>query len=303
MYRFNRLLIPIDFTSKDRTLISYASHIAELANSNRVYFVHVAANLELPVEIREKYPSVTEPLDEFAVRKMEKIVREILGNKTKPELIFEVGEGEPVRNLLRFIKIKDIDLVLVGKSTGHDTDSALAEKLARKATCSVLVVPENAPSFYKKVVLATDFSNHSLDALDVAGTFAHSAGLETFTCLHIYNVPTGYYKTGKSYEQFAQIMEKNATDQFMAQMRLVDLKNVNPDLELVLDKHPDEKITSYIKEHHSDLLIMGTRGRAGGTGILLGSITEQVIRKANIPLLAVKKKGTGLDLLQAILEN
>jgi len=303
MYRFNRLLVAIDFTAKDHTLISYSRQIAELADSSRIYFVHIAGNLEIPDEIRDKYPAVTEPLDEYAVKKMKTLAADIFDGRPKPELLFEVGEGETVSNLLRQIKIKDIDLVLVGKSGGHDADTAVAEKLARKAPCSVLIIPEGAHPFYKKVVLATDFSNHSLDALDVTGAFTHSAGLDSFTCLHVYNVPTGYYKTGKSYEQFAGIMEKNATDQFMAQMRLVDLKNVNPHLELILDKYPEEKIISYVAEHHSDFLVMGTRGRAGGAGILLGSVTEQVIRKTTIPLLAVKKKGTGLDLLQALLEN
>jgi nucleotide-binding universal stress UspA family protein len=162
-------------------------------------------------------------------------------------------------------------------------------------------VPEGAQPLYKNVVLATDFSNHSLDALDVTGAFTGSAGLDTFTCLHVYNVPAGYYKTGKSYEQFAAIMEKNATDQFMAQLRLVNLQKVNPHLELILHRYPEEKIISYVNQHAADLLVMGARGRAGGAAILLGSVTEQVIRKVSVPLLAVKKKGAGLDLLEAIL--
>jgi nucleotide-binding universal stress UspA family protein len=301
MYRFNRLLVAIDFTSKDNTLISYARHIAGLANSSRVYFMHVAEDLEMPDDIRKNYPDISESVDDFAIKRMEKLSGGIFGGAENPELYFAVEEGEPVRNLLNFIRLNDIDLVLVGKSAGHESGSAIAEKLARKAPCSVLIVPEGAQPLYKNVVLATDFSNHSLDALDVTGAFTGSAGLDTFTCLHVYNVPAGYYKTGKSYEQFAAIMEKNATDQFMAQLRLVNLQKVNPHLELILHRYPEEKIISYVNQHAADLLVMGARGRAGGAAILLGSVTEQVIRKVSVPLLAVKKKGAGLDLLEAIL--
>ena len=49
------------------------------------------------------------------------------------------------------------------------------------------------------------------------------------------------------------------------------------------------------------LIVVGARGRSGDiAAILLGSITEGLIRKLDRPLLAVKEKGEGLNILEAI---
>jgi nucleotide-binding universal stress UspA family protein len=46
---------------------------------------------------------------------------------------------------------------------------------------------------------------------------------------------------------------------------------------------------------------MGARGRKAGAGVLLGSVTEHLIKTTTVPLMAVKEKGTGMGLLDALL--
>jgi len=299
MYRFNKLLVALDFSSSDNSVLAYASHIARLADSGKVYFVHVTQNFEISQEIRNQYPALNEPLDEYALNRMNNLTEKFFAGNDKADLHFEVSEGDQISNILRMIKIKDIDLVLVGK-TG---DYVLGEKLARKAPCSVLSVPDGIQPFYKNIAVGCDFSANCLDAMDVARAFTISAKLKSFSCLHVYDVPSGYYKTGKTYEDFAEIIKNNATHQFIAMLKQLDMQNINPDLELILDKKPAQAIDQFVQKSGSDLLIVGARGRDKGAGILLGSITEQLIRAANIPVLAVKKKGTGLDILEAILSR
>ena len=301
MYRFKKLMVAVNFNSEDHSLLAYASHISKLAQSSKVYFVHFTDNLEIPSEIRKQYPSLVEPLDEFALKRMKELATLFFTKRSDLEMSFEVVEGDQVSSMLRLIKIKDIDLVLVGKNNESQNDHLLGEKLARKAPCSVLVVPNGSKPLYNKITVASDFSNHSLAAMDVGRAFASSAGIDSIDCLHVYNIPAGYYKTGKSYEQFSDIMKNNAQRQFEKILKDLNMNGVHSNLQLVLDGKPARAIDQYILESNSDLLIMGTRGRANGAGILLGSVTEKVIQTINIPLLAVKKKGAGLDILDAIL--
>jgi len=301
MYRFNKLMIAVNFNSADHSLLAYSSHVAKLAKSSKIYFVHFAENLEIPTEIRDQYPSLIQPLDEFALRQMEDLAMQYFADRKDLQISFEVGEGDQVNNMLRLIKIKDIDLVLVGKNSDTPNDHYLGEKLARKAPCSVLVIPKGTKPVYHEITVASDFSNHSLDAMDVGRAFASSAGINSFKCLHIYDVPSGYYKTGKSYAQFSDIMEGNAKKQYEEILKNLNMNGVSSDLKLVLDGKPARAIEQYVKDAGSDLLIMGARGRANGAGLLLGSVTEKLIGNVNIPLLAVKKKGAGLDIVNAIL--
>jgi nucleotide-binding universal stress UspA family protein len=179
----------------------------------------------------------------------------------------------------------------------------LGEKLARKAPCSVLVVPKGTKPVYHTITVGSDFSNHSLDAMDVGRAFAGSAGIKSIDCLHVFDIPSGYYKTGKSYEQFSEIMKSNARKQFEELTKNLNMNGVHSKLDMVIDGKPARAIEQHITEKDSDLLILGARGRANGAGILLGSVTEKLIRTVNVPLLAVKKKGTGLDILDAILKR
>ena len=170
MYRFNKLMVAMDFSASDHSVLAYASHIARLADSAKVYFVHVAENFELPDEIRVQYPSLIEPLDEYALKRMKELTALFFSDHENIDLIFEVGEGEQVSNLLHLIKIKDIDLVLVAKPASNLNDNSLGEKLARKTPCSVLIVPDATKPIYSSITLACDFSSNSLDAMDVART-------------------------------------------------------------------------------------------------------------------------------------
>ena len=50
---------------------------------------------------------------------------------------------------------------------------------------------------------------------------------------------------------------------------------------------PYEAILSYVSENDIDLIVMGTHGRSGLSRVLLGSVTERVIRLSSVPVVAV----------------
>ena len=50
---------------------------------------------------------------------------------------------------------------------------------------------------------------------------------------------------------------------------------------------PDEAISEYAEEAAVDVIVMGTHGRSGLDRVILGSVTERVIRGSKIPVLAV----------------
>ena len=54
---------------------------------------------------------------------------------------------------------------------------------------------------------------------------------------------------------------------------------------------PFLEILTYAKEFDVDLIVLGTHGRSGLAHVLLGSVTERVVRKARCPVLTVRAKG------------
>jgi nucleotide-binding universal stress UspA family protein len=77
----------------------------------------------------------------------------------------------------------------------------------------------------------------------------------------------------------------------MARTELDALGPVGPtiDIERVLRDGPAVETTlGLADEVHADLIVMGTHGRGGLGRLLLGSVAEQVLRRAHVPVLFVK---------------
>lgn len=55
----------------------------------------------------------------------------------------------------------------------------------------------------------------------------------------------------------------------------------------VREGHPAKEILAVSEEH--DLICMGTHGRSGLEHLLLGSVTEKVIRHATVPVLVIRQ--------------
>ena len=57
----------------------------------------------------------------------------------------------------------------------------------------------------------------------------------------------------------------------------------------VRDGDPAAEIQAYAEEIDADLIATGTRGRHGDHGFLLGSVAEEVVRHAPVPVLSVRQ--------------
>ncbi|MFB1064029.1 universal stress protein [Natrinema sp. H-ect4] len=51
---------------------------------------------------------------------------------------------------------------------------------------------------------------------------------------------------------------------------------------------PHEAILAYADDHGIDMIVMGTQGRTGLDRVLVGSVTERIVRMADIPVVTVR---------------
>ena len=303
MYEIKRLLVGVSFAKQDGASIRYAAMISRLARSEKVVFLHVASRVDLPEDILEEYPDLLQPVDEYARGEMEELVHQYFEGHPGTEISYQVVEGSPLIEFLRTAKEEDIDLIVMRKRREPTASGSLFEKLARKAPCSVLFVPEGSKAWFTNILVPVDFSDNSLDAMEAAVTMGLGAtGIKEIYCLHVYSVPMAYYKTGKSYEQFAEIMKGHAERYYKEFIKKVDLKGLTAVPIFKLEKKESRGIEGVIKEHGISLVVIGARGRKAGAGVLLGSVTEHLIETTTVPLMAVKKKGTGMSFLDALLK-
>jgi nucleotide-binding universal stress UspA family protein len=65
---------------------------------------------------------------------------------------------------------------------------------------------------------------------------------------------------------------------------------------LVWEGDPGDSIAAAVEAEHADLVVVGTRGRSGAERMLLGSVSDHVVRHAECPVLVVRpsKHPTGV---------
>ena len=301
MYRYKRLLVGISLNDQDGTSIRYAAMISRLAKSEMITFLHVANTTEIDEDVCEIYPELMQSCDGSTTQEIENVVKKFYDGHPDTRINCEAVEGSPLVELLKRSKKEKVDLIIMRKRVGDKSSGTLVTKLARRAPCSVLFVPERAKAWYKNILVPIDFSKNSEHAMEVAIAFALASKINEIRCLHVYSVPPGFHKTGKSYEQFAEIMKGHAEKNFKEFMKKIDLKGITAVPKFRLDNKDARGIwEEMLEKSEIHLLIMGARGRKAGAGVLLGSVTEHLIKTTTVPLMAVKEKGTGMGLLDAL---
>lgn len=301
MRRYKNILLGLELAGQDEAIIRYAGMISHMAHTEKIYFLHVAAALDLLGEIYTQYPELRDPPDRMIREHLEDTVRENFRGFSETETFCEVSEGKILDELLRAIRMKDIDLVIMGRGTPEDARGRLAKRIARKAPCPVLIIPEKSEARLNKVLVATDFSEYSAPAMEAGIAFASAAGIPEILCLHVYQVPLGYFKTGKNREEFAGIMLNNARENFQRFIRQFDLKGLNVREEYLLESDVAKAIREAAAREAIDLIIVGSRGKSASAVVLLGSVTENLVASSPIPLLDAKPKGAGIGLIDALL--
>lgn len=307
MYRFKNLMVGLALKEQDKTKIRYAGLVSWLASSERITFSHIISCEKLPEGCRAEIPP---PIEEKTRRRMKELVEEYYDGHPATKLEYDVIAELPLVEIeiLRRLKEKEADLIILGRISGEFTgEETLPVKISREASCSTLYIPEeleprtNHPQDIN-ILVPVDFSENAAEAMRLAVDFAVTHEIPSIYCVHVYDVPLGYYKRGKEYEEFAEVMEKNAEKRCQEFIKEINFKGIylNPII-VRIHKRPYETIAKTVDEYGIDLIIIGSRGKNAAARFLLDSVTEQLIRKTTAPLLSFKKKGKDMSLFEALL--
>lgn len=147
----------------------------------------------------------------------------------------------------------------------------------------------------KKVLCPVDLSEAGVSPAEQAASLAKSLGAE-LVLLHVMGEPAfavgdpllapadvaGYALPALA-EEYRVEMEKRLG-------RLGDrLRAQGVSVATLLVRGPThEAIVSAANDQHADLIVMGTHGRSGLQHLLLGSVTERVVRTAKVPVMTLR---------------
>ncbi|CAN5155601.1 hypothetical protein BH24ACT10_BH24ACT10_09130 [soil metagenome] len=136
------------------------------------------------------------------------------------------------------------------------------------------------------LVVAVDDSPPALEALRFAGELAQGLG-QPLTVLSVWNFVNGHGPAAKGDEPLSE-----AAWQAEAERRLDVLLGEHPLLGVEVYRavvHGNTSPTLLAATHAAHHLVIGSRGRGGFTGLLLGSTSDQLVRHASCPVTVVRR--------------
>ena len=140
----------------------------------------------------------------------------------------------------------------------------------------------------KKILVPTDFSEHSSKAIHYGAELAAKFGSELHLLHAIEMTPLLYGESAYFPPDSEAELEKAAARQLddLPDCATGDLRIVRK----VQHGHPFVEIIRYAKENEIGLIVLGTHGRGAIAHMLLGSVAEKIVRKAPCPVLTVRDK-------------
>ncbi len=304
MLTISKILYPTDFSK----CASHAlPHTLDLARQYgcELHLLHALVMHDAdPSNISHRLPDMEElykALEEHAEMQMKAALegQEEAGLQVKSALVRAISAAGAI---LDYAAENEIDLIAMGTHGRRGLRRLLlgsvAEEVVRLAPCPVLTVPErlDVPAGrIESIVVPVDFSEHAKLALLYATEFA-AAYHARLHLLHVVDeviypdfyppvVPSGGSITEELRDQSLQRMRSLLTD--------IEHTQTNKEVHVRAGRAAPE-IASFTAELAADLVVIASHGLTGISHMLLGSVTEQLIRRAHCPVLTVKAFGRQL---------
>jgi nucleotide-binding universal stress UspA family protein len=303
MKRFRNILFLAD---RADGIAAGLSRAVELAGTNeaRLTVMDVIPEVALSGYIERTYDiDLNAQLKEQRLRLLESLTRPFTDQGVP--VYTAVARGKPFLEVIRAVERNGHDLVI--KVAEHDPGQGISllgstdMHLLRKCPVPVWIDRPGEKSVYRRILAAVDpFDDESGNLqrliLDLATSLA-AREQATLEVIHAWALAGESMLThGRAriprvelqlLRQAEETRHREALDTLLRPYKLSTADNT---VHLIKGKAA-ESISRLAQHHNTDLVVMGTLGRAGIAGLFIGNTAENVLRETHTAVLTVKPDG------------
>ncbi|HWK72956.1 MAG TPA: universal stress protein [Povalibacter sp.] len=256
---------------------------------------HWKAHLTILHVLEEEMPSLDPDLLPSWKRSAEPV------DKVRDHILADLGElaeaatilverGATIDTIMRVAAISSSELIVIGVARNELLGQLMlgrtVDGLLRHSGVPVLVVKERVRHPYRRIVVATDFSESSRHALVTA---MHFFADEAFDILHAYDAPmSGLVGDPATYRlQYRKLAELDC-EAFLRDTAELASRRERPNVLLEYGA-PGHLLREYAVDHSADLVVVGTHGRSAIFDVLLGSVAKQILEGVPCDTLVVRE--------------
>ena len=141
---------------------------------------------------------------------------------------------------------------------------------------------------FKNILVPTDFSENSINALE----FALYLAKQSKSIIHVLHIIEPISRSKTFIDNFSELkFEKSrfldAEEELRRFVNRISLQGVQI-VEALDPGKPHEQILSYSRHHNIDLIVIASHGWTGLTNMTTGSIANKILRSSEVPTILVK---------------
>jgi nucleotide-binding universal stress UspA family protein len=289
-----RILVPTDFSTTSEGAERLALILAGKVEA-AVHLLHVQELLDDP-HLEESHQRELENLISRSEEHKQEMLEAADGRAPVPlqtHLVRGISAAETITETCAQLRC---DLVVMGthgrRGLRHLLLGSVAENVVRTAPAQVITVRNQPSDQWQRIgsiLVPYDFSEHSLNALQVAALWARILDA-SLTLLHVIEpvVYPEFYAVDLMPSSMVHRLQERSKEALVkeAETHLPDLKTTAT----VASGHAAETIVDTVARDQHDMVIMGTRGLSAFEHLLLGSVAEHVVRTSPAPVLTVRSR-------------
>jgi len=279
-----KILLAQDFDSSSKHVTHTAVALAKTFNSTVV-----------PIHV---FP------DDILNEKVKKMIKETVTTKMDATVTFIKSQGVEVESpiiekgvayeaIVKAGTANNVNLILAG--SGENREEAqfqlgtTTERIILSSEKPVFVVKENIILNVKHILCPVDFSSASKRALQnaIIMTRRFKAKLVILSVCEIQT--SSWFSSKDELEKENTVRVEKHKEDFDAFIQTLNLNDLDYNLE-TSKGNPAEEILASIEKNSIDLLVIGTAGRTGLNRLVMGSVTEKVIREVPCSFLTLKSE-------------
>ena len=143
----------------------------------------------------------------------------------------------------------------------------------------------------KNILIPVDFSDFSDKALEYALYIAekYSAKITLFHAVVLFQDDVGEEQRLQDYEEWVKRREETIRTQMNKNLHKAKKRGISVETAIGRGVNAADVILDFFNDKQFDLIIMGTHGRTGLKHMLMGSVSEKVVRLAPVPVLTIHR--------------
>lgn len=299
---FRKILVATDFSEHAIVALKQAVLFCQQTGAEMTVvhvLDHVAASV--PATSFEAHWRIPPADIHKAERRLRRQAEQRLAEQVEPwrtkvrQLRTEIRVGVPFVEVIRLVAEKRIDLVLAGTRGLYGFKRMLvgstAERLVRKCPCPVWIVKPGHADSPRSILAPVDFSEVSGKSLELAAYLARLSDCR-LDVLHILSTTDDVVQFPENTTHNDLILLRQEVRRSVSQ-RMNEFVGSHVPADVIVRERlavgvPWQRIRYAARRLHADLIVLGSVGRMGVPGFLIGNTAEKVLRYCDFSLLTVK---------------